>query len=138
MSAAEPADPTRHADPGRPYVNARDDATVIPLTRRRRGAHQTVKGRWSTMGSSDSPAGSDNHPPEGPSPLQMFAEDIEMSFNDIGQTLSDDDTAATFLRTLDILQRALEGSHATGIITADQLQELAGVIGGMRAAPKLI
>jgi hypothetical protein len=120
-------------------VNAREDATVIPLTRRRHGGViQAVKGRWATMGPSNSSAGQDPHPDRDRSPLELFAEDIETSLNEIGQTLSDDGTADIFVRTLDILQRALEGSHATGLITAAQLEELSAVIGGMRQAPKLI
>ncbi|MFF9287461.1 hypothetical protein [Streptomyces griseosporeus] len=81
------------------------------------------------------------HPPgpQGePSALKLFADDIEVSFNEIGRTLSDEETAAVFLRTLDIWQHALEGSHAGGLITAEQLGELAALIRGMREAPRLI
>ncbi|MET8585692.1 hypothetical protein ABZX39_33215 [Streptomyces collinus] len=80
--------------------------------------------------------------PKGPHPereaLERFAEDIEMSLNEIGQSLTDDETAATFVRTLQICARAVEGSHATGIIDQDQLEELLAVIVGMEQAPRLL
>jgi hypothetical protein len=74
----------------------------------------------------------------GPSSVELFAEDIEKSFNETRLTLTDDDTAAAFLRTLDIWARVLEGSHAQGIITGEQLDELLSVLIGMRQAPGLV
>lgn len=90
------------------------------------------------MTSKPGPGGHGPDEPEEQSALALFAGDIERSFIDIGQSLSDDETARTFLRTLDIWQRALEGSHASGIITAKQLKELLTVIQGMREAPRLV
>ncbi|MFG2359450.1 hypothetical protein [Streptomyces sp. NPDC048521] len=79
-----------------------------------------------------------NPDPHEPSALELFADDIETSFNSINQSLTDPRTAAAFLKTLDIWQRALEGSHATGLITSEQLDELVTVIRGMREAPRLV
>lgn len=70
--------------------------------------------------------------------LAAFAETIEMSFNGIHQTLTDPATAAAYARTLDVVERALEGSHASGMLTDEQLGELTGVIDGMRQAPGLL
>jgi hypothetical protein len=70
-------------------------------------------------------------------PLAAFAETIERSFLDIGRSLTDPETAAVYLRTLDLCARALEGSQAQGIIDAGQLAELQQVIEGMRQAPRL-
>ena len=129
MSAAEPADPV-HAS-----MNARGGGAVIDITKRRRGgALQSAQGRWTTM---DIPPG----PTHGSGPeqsLRLFAEDIEKSFREINQTLTDDDTASTFVRTLQIFERALEGSCATGLINGQQLAELVAVIRGMQQAPRLV
>jgi hypothetical protein len=130
MSAAE-----QHADPqrGRP-LNTGSGAAVIDFTRRRHGgARVTAQGRRN-MGT---PSGPDQGRPEDRS-LQLWAEDIEKSFNEIGQTLTDDDTASVFVRTLQVWERALEGSHATGLITDGQLAELLAVIRGMVQAPRLV
>jgi hypothetical protein len=70
--------------------------------------------------------------------LRAFAETIELSFLDIQRSLTEPDTAAVFLRTLDLWERALEGSRANGVITSDQLTELTEVMDGMRQAPRLI
>lgn len=70
--------------------------------------------------------------------LQAWAESIEQSFNEIRQSLTSPDTAAAFLRTLDVLERTLQGSRAKGIITAGQLAELTALIDGMRKVPSLL
>lgn len=134
MSAAQPADPTR------PYVDSPENAAVISLTKRRNirsgGTLQAARGRWNM---NTPPA--DNPPPPTPggkSPLEVFADDIETSFNAINQSLTKPDTVAAYLLTLDVWERALQGSHATGIIDGEQLDELLGVLRGMREAPGLI
>jgi hypothetical protein len=68
----------------------------------------------------------------------LFAEDIEKSFNEIHQTLTDERTADVFVRTLQIWERALEGSCATGLIDEQQLAELRAVLRGMEQAPRLV
>jgi hypothetical protein len=79
--------------------------------------------------------------PDTPSPeeqsLRRWAEDIEKSFNEIHHTLTDDDTADVFRRTLDLVIRTLQGAHATGIIDPGQLDKLAATIRWMKEAPRL-
>lgn len=130
MSAAEPADPTR------PVVNAMGVGAVIDINRRRRGgAHQAVQGRWTTMATP--PPGPDHIPPAEES-LRLWAEDAEKSFLEIHHTLTDDDTAVVYQRTLDLVVKILEGSHAGGIIDRDQLDKLAASIRWMKEAPRLV
>ncbi|MFF7476599.1 hypothetical protein [Streptomyces sp. NPDC008092] len=73
-------------------------------------------------------------------PLELFANDVETAFNAMmpRHTLTDEDTAAVYLKTLDVWQRALEGSSAQGLITEPQLAELLQVLDGMRQAPRLV
>lgn len=129
MSAAEPANPAP------PVVNAGGRGTVIDISKRRYrgGAVQSAQGRW-TMGTPPEPV--EQHP--GQASLRAWAEDIELTFNEIHQSLSDEETAATFIRTLRICARALEGSFATGIIDRGQMDELLAVIRGMEQAPGLV
>lgn len=143
MSAAQPADPAR------PYIdlNGPDDAAVIPLSNRRggrRGGLRAVRGQSHMGDDSQDPERVQHAPkidkrPAGEvSALEAFANTIEISFLEIGQSLTQPDTAAAFLRTLDVWERALQGSHAQGIIDAAQLEELTTVIRGMREAPRLV
>ncbi|MFG2970870.1 hypothetical protein ACGFZS_47140 [Streptomyces sp. NPDC048288] len=73
-------------------------------------------------------------------PLELFATDIETSFNAMSppRTLTDDDTVAIYLRTLDVWQRVLEGTRARGVITGPQLADLLQTLEGMRQAPRLV
>lgn len=125
------------ADPAHALLNEADDAPVISLDKHRTGAARTARERWNRMTTSPPqpapPPGED-----GRSPLEMFASDIEMSFNAIDQSLTEPRTAATFSKTLDVWQRILEGSHAQGIIDDQQLHELAEILEGMRQAPRLV
>jgi hypothetical protein len=75
---------------------------------------------------------------DGVSALAAFANTIETSFLEIGQSLTQPATAAAFQRTLDVWERTLQGSHAQGIIDAGQLAELTEVLQGMREAPRLV
>lgn len=143
MSAAQPADPARphiHND-----VNADDDAAVLHLNPRRgpRGALRTTRGRWSHMGN-DQPArhlhnagepdtGHDDVPP-----VEAFANTIETSFLEIDQTLTNPQTRAAYLRTLDVWETVLRGSHAQHVIDSKQLDQLLETLNGMRQAPNLI
>lgn len=129
MSAAEPANPAP------PVVNAGGRGAVIDITkhRRRGGALQSAQGRW-TMDTPPEPA----EQTPGQASLKAWAEDIEKTFNASSQTLTDDDTANAFVLTLRICARALEGSHATGLITRGQLDEMLAVIRGMEQAPGLV
>lgn len=130
MSAAEPADPLT------PRMNAGGAGAVIDITRRRRGALETAQGRWKTMTPPDSSLPGIPQPDQ--TPLRLLAEDIEKSLNAVGQTLTDDDTAATYRRTLQICSRLLEGMLATGVIDQKQLEELLAALQGMEQAPRLV
>lgn len=77
-------------------------------------------------------------PSPGQASLQAWAEDIEQTLNEIHQSLTDDDTAATFVATLRVCARALEGSRATGLIDQGQLDQLLAVFRGMEQAPGLV
>ncbi|MCX5000937.1 hypothetical protein [Streptomyces longwoodensis] len=136
MSAAEPADPTRAH-----VLNAGATAAVVPLSKhRRRGGLTAVRGWRDTMATTSGP-GPNNEPDPRPPVSQAtaeFAETIEISMLEIGRSLTEPATADVFQRTLDLARLALEGSHATGIITAEQLDELAAIIDGMKQAPRLV
>jgi hypothetical protein len=77
-------------------------------------------------------------PADGQDALRRFADSIETSFLESGQSLTDPRTAAAYQTTLDVWETALNGSHAQGIIDARQLRELTEVLHGMRQAPRLI
>jgi hypothetical protein len=130
MSAAEPAIPER------PYLNTTTPAHVVSIDKHRgRAARTAAKGRWSKVNTPHEPGHSEV---PGSGSLESFADSIETSFNEIEQSLTNPATAAAFLRTLDVWERALQGSEATGIISAEQLAELTEVIRGMRQAPRLV
>lgn len=142
MSAAQPADPARphiHND-----VNAGGDADVLPLNPHRgpRGVLHTVRGRWSHMGN-DQPARHLHTADAGQQhndvpAVEAFANTIETSFLAIDQTLTNPQTAAAFLRTLDVWETVLRGSHAQQVIDDEQLDQLLETLNGMRQAPNLI
>jgi hypothetical protein len=120
-------------------MNTDEPAPVIDLNkhRHRAGAFHAVEGRRGhTMTTPDS---SPEHPADDEqSALEEWAETIEVAFIEARMSLTNPETAAAYLRTLDILERALQGSHANEVITDGQLAELTTVINGMRQAPRLI
>lgn len=137
MSAAEPADPTR------PYVNGRDDAAVIPLSGRRRGAVEAARERWTRMDEASTGGEAGQGPPASapqalPEALLLFANDIEARFKGIRQSLTNPETAKTYLQTLDVFQQAIEGTHARGKLGAEELQELTHLIRGLREVPNVL
>lgn len=155
MPAAQPADPARPHLPA--DVNGSDDASVIPLNHRgarRGGPLQAVRGRWHmTTQQPDQPhpgpeavrppaAAGASPPTDGAqrdtSALRAWAETIETSFVEIGQSLTDPRTRDAFLVTLALWERILHGSHAGGIIDAAALDELLVPLRGMRHAPGII
>jgi len=107
-------------------VNRERGATVISLKRA-----AAIRGRWTTMTDAE-------HPEPDNSPLRALAEQMEISFTSAGHTLTDDDTAEIYRHTLRLVQRALEGAQEQDIITAQQQGELATLIEGMEAAPRLV
>lgn len=138
MSAAEPAQPDEQ-----PTVNTTRPAPVIHLNHRRHrgGGQPTVRGQRRTMDTTQPPAHgdqpADRHQPA-PDVLHAWSEKIEMSFLETGQSLTDPRTAAAYQTTLDVWETVLKGSHARGIIDADQLRKLTETLYGMRQAPRLI
>jgi aspartokinase len=131
MSAAEQAAPEPYAT-----LNTAGPAPVIDLNkhRHRAGAIRAVQGRrGQTM---TTPDGSQADGEQ--SALTEWAETIEVAFIAARMSLTNPDTAAAYLRTLDVLERALQGSHANNVISAEQLAKLATVIDGMRKAPDLL
>ncbi|WP_435606585.1 hypothetical protein [Streptomyces ardesiacus] len=71
-------------------------------------------------------------------PVEAFANTIEISFNAIDQSLTNPQTAAAFLRTLDVWETVLRGSHAQHVIDDEQLTQLLETLHGMRQAPNLL
>ncbi|WP_432185425.1 hypothetical protein [Streptomyces tendae] len=72
------------------------------------------------------------------SALEAWAETIEISFNEIDQSLTNPQTRAAYLRTLDMWERNLQGFHERGVLTDDQLREMMIPLDGMRRAPQII
>ncbi len=133
MSAAEPAHP---APPG-PGITPAHGADVIPLTKRRdKRGPASRSGRWNPM---------DNHQPTTPrgdghnrSDHELVADFVEKAFNGIDRTLSNDETALVFVRSLDVFVHVLAGAHAKGIITEGQRDDLVELLDALKAAPDLV
>ena len=126
MSAAEPA-----ITP--PAVNADEGAAVIDLNKlrpKRRGALETARGRWTTMATTP--------PDPDPTPLEEIAEFAERWMNDRGQTLTSEETAATFTATLELVDHTLKGAAAQDIISENQRVKLAELLEAVGAAPRLV
>jgi len=129
--------PAYAADPDpRTVLNSGEAAAVIPLTRPSHGRRVLPHG---TRGWRDTMAPT-HEPPSGrpDDALTLFAATIETSLLETGHSLSDPDTEAVYVRTLDLCRRALEGSAATGLITDRQLADLTGILDGMLQAPRLV
>jgi hypothetical protein len=131
MSAAEPANPNPRV------LTTPDGAAVIDISKRttHRKAAAAARGRWQAM--------NQHQPPDaGPDPqrtlAEQFADEMEASFNSIGRTLTDPDTAEGYTHTLRLVERILEGADAQDIISEEQRHKLAGMVEGMRSAPGLL
>lgn len=86
-----------------------------------------------------SPPGDDSRPPsDADTALTDWADSIEKSFLEIGQSLTDPAVRAAFWRTLDVWQRTLEGAYAQSIIDGPQLAKLLEILNGMRRVPGLV
>lgn len=134
MSAAEPAPPT----PSNPTVNTGEGAAVLDFTKHRTHRdHRPTSRGWNTMGTPPT-----NPPTPEPAGLEAalarVAEDMEKELNAIGRTLTDDETAKVFVRTLTLVEHALKGAVVNGIIGEEQRRELGILIGGMKEAPRLV
>ena len=81
----------------------------------------------------------DHGPPASvPEELLLFANDIEARFKGLQQSLTNPETAKTYLQTLDVFQQALEGTHARGKLGAEELEELTHLIRGLREVPNVL
>jgi hypothetical protein len=80
--------------------------------------------------------------PGGPDPARDprrdLAEHFETTFNEHGQSLTDQMTAAAYTLTLQIVIGMLEGAEAQGIVDPVQHEELAAMVEGMKGAPRLV
>lgn len=128
MSAAQPADPEH------PCLNARGQADVIDLTRRRTRGHHDPAGRWNQrMGTP---------PPQEPRPgrdrtdIEVVADEVELWMKDIRQSLRDERTAAVFIRALEFVDQILHGAVAKQLITEQQRAELAALFDAAKQAPE--
>ncbi|MEU8469637.1 hypothetical protein AB0F30_17215 [Streptomyces sp. NPDC029006] len=70
---------------------------------------------------------------------RLVAEHVERVFNAAGnRTLSNPETAAVYVTTLGAVQHTLHGATASGIISEQQRDHLAGLIAGMSEAPRYV
>ena len=76
--------------------------------------------------------------PSAETSLRRLTEDVEKAFLSVRHTLTNDDTATIYLRTLDLVDGILEESLATGLITGEQRSKLAEALGWMRQVPRLV
>lgn len=125
------------ADPARTYMDDPDDAAVIHLQPRRNGRGTPPKPKGAAT---PAPAPVSDSPPDDgrEAVLRLIAEDVEKVFTRAGRTLTDDETAHVYVTTLCLVERALQGATVNGIISEEQRQELAILIGGMSEAPRLL
>lgn len=127
MSAADPAIPDR------PRVNSGAHGAVIDITKRRHqhGAAAEARGRWTAMST----------PPPGrpePSDLEGVADYVEGWFNSVERSLSDEETTAVYLRTLDVVEHILHGAVAQELISEEQRIKLTDLLDAARKAPDII
>lgn len=128
MSAADPATPER------PYLNKGAHGSVIDITKHRgRGAMAAARGRWTTVSTPASPGGDHNR-----SDLELVADDVEKWFLEIERSLTNKDTAAVYLRTLDVVEHILRAAVAQELITEEQRLKLADLFDAAKQAPGLV
>ena len=124
MSAAEPVDPALTA--------SYNHAAVISLS-----AHRNVFPLHGGRNATDTPVVTEFRDEEQAS-LDHVASDVETSMNASGYTLSNDDTAAVYGLTLDVVEHVLRGAAEMGIIDDAQHDELAVLVAGLQEAPRRI
>lgn len=81
-------------------------------------------------------------PPATPDPdrervLALVANDVEMFFNAIDRTLTDEETALIYGHTLTWMEHTLRGAAAQGILGDDALTQLQTLVDGLKEAPRL-
>lgn len=125
MSATDPAIP-EHVP-----VNGGAPGAVIDITKRRRGgAAAEARGRWGAM--STPPPDPDRTGREG------VADFVEGWFNQVERSLSNEETAAVFLRSAEFFEHILRGAVAQDLITEEQRLKLNDLLDAARDAPGII
>lgn len=126
MSAADPAIPKHHV------VNGGAHGAVIDITKRRRGgAAAEARGRWTAM--------STPPPPEkGRTGREGVADFVESWFNQVERSLTNEETAAVFLRSTEFFEHILRGAVAQDLITEEQRVKLNDLLDAARDAPTII
>ena len=122
MPAAEPA-PTSAV-----VMNTAGGAAVIPLHSHAR--RQAGRGPRMTQGPEAGAGGS--------SSSELLAEHVETMFNEMGRSLTDDDTVEVYTLTLTIVQGLFEGAQVKGIVDDDQRSELDAMLRGLLGVPRLV
>ncbi len=122
MSAAEPA-PTPAV-----VMNTAGGAAVIPLHDRVR--RQAGRGPHMNEGPEPGPGGS--------SSPELLAEHIEEMFNELGHSLTEDETAEVYALTLTIVRGMLEGAVEEGVVDAGQRGELDAMLRGLLDVPRAV
>lgn len=85
------------------------------------------------------PAPEPGQPPgEREAALVLIADDVQGWFLAVERTLADEETAAVFRRTLDVVDHTLNGATAQNIISKEQRTLLAGLLDALRQAPDLV
>lgn len=126
MSAADPATPERG------FLNGHGHGAVIDMTKRRgggRGASAEARGRWNAM-STPPPGRGHNR-----TPIELVADDMEGWFNSVQRSLSNEETAAVFVRSCEIFDHILKGAVAQQLITEEQRLKLADLLEAAKKAP---
>jgi HPt (histidine-containing phosphotransfer) domain-containing protein len=90
------------------------------------------------MDSSPTPDPADRPGSQPDEVLALLADDMEKAFNAIGRSLTNNETAAVYARTLALVEHTLRGAAATGIVTEQQRQAIAELIDGMAQAPRFL
>lgn len=127
MSAVQPANSER------PYPNARGEADVIDLRRRRGRPGAAQAGRWNH--SMDIRPTTQQGSGQNLSSLEGVADYVERWFNDIERSLLNPETALIYRRTIDVFEHILRGAVAKDVITEPQRVHLTELLDAARQAP---
>ncbi|WP_045562705.1 hypothetical protein [Streptomyces sp. FxanaA7] len=76
--------------------------------------------------------------PGGSSSPELLAEHIEEMFNELGHSLTEDETAEVYALTLTIVRGMLEGAVEEGVVDAGQRGELDAMLRGLLDVPRAV
>ncbi|MDX2947913.1 hypothetical protein [Streptomyces caniscabiei] len=74
----------------------------------------------------------------GSSSPELLAEHIETMFNELGHSLTEDETAEVYALTLTIVRGMLEGAVEEGVVDAGQRGELDALLRGLLDVPRTV